>query len=87
MDDRKMFAPIRRGDIISPEGKLVAVLSVHEGGKTAAGLAAELLHAGLVVGTRAPVAKRIGEILADLERAGRVERTPDGRYRTTHRQP
>jgi hypothetical protein len=30
---------------------------------------------------RAPVTKRIGEMLDELEQAARVERIPDGRYR------
>lgn len=86
LDDRKMFAPMRRGDIVSPEAKLIAILSTHEAGKTAAGLAEELVYAGLVVGTKAPVTKRIAELLTSLEQDGRVERIPDGRYRTIHRQ-
>ena len=79
--DRKMFAPLWRGAAISPEAKLVAILNVHEAGATAAGLADELAVAGLTVGTRAPLVKRVGELLDDLEQAGRVERIPDGRYR------
>lgn len=79
--DRRMFAPLRRGDAISPEAKLVAALQAHTAGATAAALADELLCAGLALGTRAPVTKRIGELLDDLEQAGRVERIPDGRYR------
>ena len=83
--DRKMFAPMRRGDIVSPEAKLMAVLSAHEAGKTAAALAEELVHAGLVIGTKAPVTKRVAELLVSLEQHGRVERIPDGRYRTVNR--
>lgn len=84
-DDRKMFAPLRRSDAISPESKLVAVLRVHEAGATATTLATELASAGLVVGPRAPLVKRVGELLAELEQAGRVERIPDGRYRAVRR--
>ena len=80
-DDRKMFSPLRRGDAVSPEAKLVAILRLHEAGATAVSLAAELVSAGLAVGTRAPVAKRVAELLEELERAGSVERIPDGRYR------
>ena len=80
-DDHRMFAPLRRGDAISPEAKLVAVLRAHEVGATAATLANELLCAGLAVGAKAPVTKRVGEMLGDLEQAARVERIPDGRYR------
>ena len=81
VEDRKMFAPLWRGDAISPEAKLLAILKVHEAGATAAALANELVCAGLAVGTKMPVAKRVSELLDDLERAGRVERIPDGRYR------
>jgi hypothetical protein len=80
-DDRKMFSPLRRGEAVSPEAKLVAILDAHEAGMTAAALADALVHAGLAVGTRAPMTKRIVELLESLEQAGRVERTPDGRYR------
>jgi hypothetical protein len=80
-DDRRMFAPLRRGDAISPEAKLVAVLKAHEAGATAAALANELLCAGLAVGAKAPVTKRVEELLGDLEQSSRVERLPDGRYR------
>ncbi len=84
-DDRKMFAPLRRSDAISPEAKLVAVLRVHEAGATASTLATELVSSGLIVGSRAPVVKRVGELLDELEQAGRVERIPDGRYRAVRR--
>jgi hypothetical protein len=80
-DDRKMFSPLRRGEAVSPEAKVVAVLSGYEAGMTAAALAERLVSAGLAVGTRAPVTKRVIELLESLEEAGRVERTPDGRYR------
>jgi hypothetical protein len=80
-DDRKMFAPLRRVQI-SPELKLVALLMRHQAGATAEVLAKDLASAGMVVGSRAPIVKRIGELLDDLERAGQVERIPDGRYRT-----
>ena len=79
--DRTMFAPLRRGDPISPQAKVVLVLKAHAAGATAAALADELLQTGSVLGARAAVAKRIGELLDELERAARVERIPDGRYR------
>jgi hypothetical protein len=80
-DDWKMFAPLRRGDPISPHAKVVDVLRAHAVGVTLAALAEELLRTGSVLGTRAAVAKRIGELLDELEQAARVERIPDGRYR------
>jgi hypothetical protein len=79
--DWKMFAPLRRGEPISPQAKVVAVLKTFVVGVTAAVLADELLQAGSVLGARAAVAKRIGELLDELEQAARVERIPDGRYR------
>jgi hypothetical protein len=80
-DDWRMFAPLRRGEPISPEAKLVAVLKMHSAGATAATLADELLQTGSVVGMRALVTKRIGQLLDELEQTARVERIPDGRYR------
>jgi predicted aconitase with swiveling domain len=80
-DDWKMFAPLRRGEPISPQAKVVAALKAHGAGVTAATLAAELLQAGSVIGMKAPVTKRIEELLDELEQAARVERIPDGRYR------
>lgn len=80
-DDRKMFSPLRRGDAVSPEAKIVAILRLHQAGATAAALANELGCAGLAVGPRASVAKRVAELLDELERAGTIERIPDGRYR------
>ena len=80
-DDRKMFAPLRHRESISPEAKLVTILTRYEAGTIAADLATQLVVGGLAVGTRALVTKRIGEILDSLEEAGRVERIPDGRYR------
>jgi hypothetical protein len=76
-----MFAPLRRGDPISPQAKVMAVLEAHAVGVTAAALADELLRTRSVIGTRGPVTKRIGEMLDELEQAARVERIPDGRYR------
>lgn len=76
-----MFAPLRRGEPISPQAKVVAVLKTHLVGVTAAALADELLRTGSVLGTRAAVAKRIGELFDELEQATRIERIPDGRYR------
>jgi hypothetical protein len=80
-DDRRMFAPLRRGTPISPEAKLVAVLRRHAAGATAARLADELVRGSFAVGTLAPLTKRISEILGELEGAAIVERIPDGRYR------
>ena len=80
-DDWRMFAPLRRGEPISPQAKVVAILKAHAAGVTAAALADELLQSGSVIGMRAPVTKRIGELLDELEQAARVERIPDGRYR------
>ena len=80
-DDWKMFAPLRRGEPMSPHTKVVAVLKTHTAGVTAAALADELLRTGSVIGMRVPVTKRIGELLDELEQAARVERIPDGRYR------
>jgi hypothetical protein len=79
--DRKMFAPLRHREPISPEAKLCAVLAAYEGGAMPGHLADALVHGGFAVGTRVLVTKRLGEMLEDLEQAGRVERIPDGRYR------
>ena len=57
------------------------MLKAHAFGVTAAALADELLQTGSVLGARADVAKRIGELLDELEGAAWVERVPDGRYR------
>jgi hypothetical protein len=80
-DDRKMFAPLRNRESISPEAKLVAILTDYEAGTIAGVLANRLVHGGLAVGTRTLVSKRVGEMLDELEEAGKVERVPDGRYR------
>jgi hypothetical protein len=80
-DDRKMFAPIFRGPARSPESEVYAVLGACGAGATAAGLADGLLRSGLAVGLKASVTKRVAELLDDLERAARIERIPDGRYR------
>lgn len=85
-NDRKMFAPLRRRETISPEAKVCAVLTRYEGGTIAADLAEALVNGGLAVGTRALVTKRVGEMLDELEQAGRVERVPDGRYRAVRAQ-
>jgi hypothetical protein len=82
-DDRKMFAPMMQGQLLSPEAKILAVLSGYEAGSTPARLAEEFFQARLAVGTKGPLTRRIGELLDELEQAARVERTPDGRYRTT----
>ncbi len=86
-NDRRMFAPLRRGEAVSPEMKLVYVLSGYHAGATAAGLAGEMLRSGLAIGTELPVTKRVGELLQELEQAGKVERIPDGRYRAVRGRP
>jgi hypothetical protein len=82
-DDRKMFAPLFTGGARSPEALVLEVLGACEGGATAAGLAERLLRTRAVIGLRAPVTRRVTQLLEDLERAARVERIPDGRYRVT----
>ena len=79
--DRKMFAPIFRGPARSPEAEVCAVLDTCGAGATAAVLADGLLRSGVAIGSRISVTKRVTELLEDLERAARVERIPDGRYR------
>jgi hypothetical protein len=79
--DRKMFAPIFRGPARSPEAEVWAALGACGVGATATVLADGLLRSGVAIGSRASVAKRVAELLEDLERAARVERIPDGRYR------
>ena len=79
--DRKMFAPLFRGPARSPEAEVYDVLGSCEAGATAATLADRLLRAGLAVGLKAPVTKRVAELLEDLERTSKIERIPDGRYR------
>ena len=81
MDDRKMFAPMRHRESITPESKVFALLTDYDAGTMAEVLADRLVRGQLAVGTRTLVAKRIGEMLDDLEQAGKVERIPDGRYR------
>ncbi len=81
-DDRRMFAPMYRREAQSTESQVCEVLHRFEGGTTAARLAEELVRKGLAVGGRAAVISRIVELLDDLERDARVERVPDGRYRT-----
>jgi len=44
-------------------------------------LADGLIRSRLAVGLKASVTKRVAEMLEDLERAQRIERIPDGRYR------
>lgn len=80
-EDRKMFAPLWRGDPMSPHAKVIAVLGAHATGATAAALANELLETGAAVGTLVPVTRRLEELLDELEQGARVERIPDGRYR------
>jgi hypothetical protein len=76
-----MFAPRASGEARSPEAHVYAVLGACEGGATAAGLAGRMLRSRVAIGLQAPVTRRVQELLADLERAARVERIPDGRYR------
>ena len=85
LDDRKMFAPLRRAHMTSPELQLVVLLKRHQAGATAQRLASDMAGAALVVGSRASVVKRVGELLDDLERGGQVERIPDGRYRAVRK--
>lgn len=80
-DDRKMFARSYSREARSPETLVYDVLGDCEGGATAARLAERLLRTRVAIGLQAPVAKRVRELLDDLERAARVERIPDGRYR------
>ena len=86
-DDRKMFAPLRNREAISPEAKLLSILGDYEAGSVASHLAERLVLTGLAVGPRGLVTRRVGEILDVLEEAGKVERVPDGRYRAIRRQP
>jgi hypothetical protein len=83
-NDKKMFAPLRHRESITPEAKLCALLG-SDGGHIAEDLAESLVHGGFAVGTRALIVQRIGEMLEGLEEAGKVERTPDGRYRSVRR--
>jgi hypothetical protein len=76
-----MFAPIFRGPARSPESEVYHILGDCEAGATAATLADGLLRSGLAVGLKASVTRRVAELLDDLERAARIERIPDGRYR------
>jgi hypothetical protein len=79
--DRKMFAPRFGGEARSPEAQVYAALGTCEGGATPAGLAGRMLRSRAAIGLQAPLARRVQELLTDLERAARVERIPDGRYR------
>ena len=85
--DRKMFAPLRRGEALSPEAKLSAVMNTQAGGMTPRVLAEALGHAGLVIGGRASVKARVTELLESMVQAGSVERIPDGRYRVVRERP
>ena len=80
-DDKKMFAPLRHREGMSPESKVCAVLRGYGAGAIASALAEALVRRGLAIGTRALVTKRVAEILDRLEQEGRAERLPDGRYR------
>ena len=79
--DRKMFAPLRHREAMSPESKLCSILGGYISGSIPSDLADALVLGGLAVGTRALVTKRVGEMLDNLQQEGKVERTPDGRYR------
>jgi len=83
--DRKMFAPLRRAHMLSPELQLIALLTRHQAGATAQRLAEDMADAEMVVGSRTSIVKRIAELLDDLEHTGRVERIPDGRYRAVRK--
>ena len=85
--DRKMFAPFRRGEAVSPEAKLSGILRTYTAGMTPSVLAETLGRAGLVVGARSAVTARIAELLDAMEQAGSVERIPDGRYRVVAARP
>ena len=80
-DDRKMFAPMFRGPARSPEAEVFDVLGACDAGATAATLADGLLRSGRAVGLKISVTRRVAELLDELERAARIERIPDGRYR------
>ena len=80
-DDRKMFAPLRSREAISPEAKVCAIVARSDSGTIAADLAEHLVRSGFAVGTRTLVTRRIEEMLESLEQEGRMERVPDGRYR------
>ena len=84
-EDWKMFAPLRRGEPMSPQAKVVAVLKMHAAGATAAALADELLQTGSVLGVRAAVARRIAELLDELEQAARVVTRRSGSVATSPR--
>jgi hypothetical protein len=86
-EDRKMFAPLRHREGVSPEAKLFTILTGFEGGTIAANLADTLVRGGFATGTRMLVTRRVAELLENLEEAGRVERVPDGRYRTIRPRP
>ena len=79
--DRKMFAPLRTREAMSPEAKLFNMLAHDDLVTIAADLTERLVKAGLAVGTQRLITQRIGDILDGLEEAGKVERIPDGRYR------
>jgi hypothetical protein len=80
--DRKMFAPLFSSNARTPEAEVYAVLGACQAGAaTAAALADRLLRSRTAIGLQGPVTRRVQELLADLERAARVERIPDGRYR------
>jgi predicted Rossmann fold nucleotide-binding protein DprA/Smf involved in DNA uptake len=85
LDDRKMFAPLHRVHMMSPESQLVALLKRHQAGATARILADDMAAADLVVGSTSLIVKRLAELLEDLEQAGEVERIPDGRYRVVRK--
>lgn len=85
-DDRKMFAPLRHRESVTPEAKLCTILTGYEAGAVAPDLAVKMVYGGFACGTRALVTKRVGEMLDSLEQEGRVERIPDGRYRAVRRQ-
>jgi hypothetical protein len=80
-DDRKMFAPVFRGQPRSPEAQLCDLLGGYAAGATPRRLADDLLRLRLAIGLTPSVTKRVEELLDGLERATLVQRIPDGRYR------
>jgi CheY-like chemotaxis protein len=84
-DDDPIFPPITdlTNPVFSARSKVHALLSRHPAGLTPKGLADVFLSRGLAVGEVEVVARRIEEILAQLESGPshrKVARTDDGRY-------
>lgn len=83
--DRRMFAGLQRGEPLPLVAKLVAALTRHPTGATPGAFADALVRAGLAHGPREPIVRRVAQLLGELEDAGHVHRTPDGRYRAPAR--